>query len=190
MTDFRTQQTERGNEALHSFASFLESVFGNFHISVHEHGYGVGLNGCPDIVFREYGIEVKRMEFLTKQRYSPTEDYHVSLNWLKVNGFEWRLQKKFCRENKKCHVLVVVFTWGKADPIFVGFTEAQIDQIYAECKHRPSFEREETSTEYRKAFWFGASTFELLKRGKVLNNSDALSQFFDAIPEDDAEIRV
>jgi hypothetical protein len=186
---FRTKQTERGNEALHFFASYLESVFGNFNISVHEHEYSTGQNGCPDIVFREYGIEVKRMEFLTKSRFNKSEDYHACQNWLKVNSFEWRDQKKWCRQNKKKHVLVVVFTWGRTS-LFVGFTEKQIDHMREECKNRPSYEREEASKDYREAFWFGKNSFELLRVGTVLNNEVALCQFFDAIPENSAEIRV
>jgi hypothetical protein len=187
--NFRVKQTERGNEALHMFADYLESVFGNLNISVHEHGYSTGEYGSPDIVFREYGIEVKRIEFLAKKQYGKMEDYHAFQNALKMNGFEWKEQKTFCRKNKKKHVLVVVFTWGR-DSLFVGFTEKQIDTIREKCKTRPSYQNEESSTDYHKAFWFGTNSFTLLKTGTVLNNEIALCQFFDAIPENSAEIRV
>jgi len=61
---YRVKQTERGKDAVHSLASFLENIFGNFNLSVHESGYSRGEYGSPDIVFKEFGIEVKRIEFL------------------------------------------------------------------------------------------------------------------------------
>jgi hypothetical protein len=185
-TNFRKKQTERGNEAVHLFGKFLEGLFGELNISIHEQGYSVGAFGCPDIVFREYGIEVKRVELLTKRHYRKTEDYNACQNCLKVNSFEWDLQKTWCRKNKKTHVLVVVFTWGRADPIYLGFTEQQINVFREDCKNRPSYKRENESTDYHNAFWFGKSSFELLRVGTVLNNEVALCKFFDAIPENSA----
>jgi hypothetical protein len=184
--NLRRKQTERGNEAVHLFGNFLENVFGELNISIHEQAYSVGMNGCPDIVFREFGIEVKRVEFLAKHRYRKTEDYHSCQNQLKINSFEWDLQKDWCTKNKKKHVLVVVFAWGKTDPIFVGFLEEQIDGFREACKGRPSYKREKESTDYHNAFWFGKSSFELLRVGTVLNNMDNLCRFFDSIPENSA----
>jgi hypothetical protein len=183
---YRTKQAERGKEAVHSLASFLENTFGNLHISIHEAGYSSGEYGSPDIVFREFGIEVKRIEFLAKERYKG-EEYPARLNTLKINSFEWRLQKEWCKLNKKQHVFIVVLTWGDQTPIYVGFTEEQIDGFRERCKHRRSAQRE-SSEEYRKAFCFGVNSLDVLKEGMVLNNPDFLCRFFDAIPENEAQI--
>lgn len=125
---YRSHQTERGNEALNLFANFLENKGGSLSVSIREPNYSAGTWGQPDIIHKEEGIEVKRVEFLCKHKFRDTKTVYAHLGHMSLLHESWNRLKKWCLENKKKPALVIVLTWGRQPPIFVKFSELEVDQ--------------------------------------------------------------
>lgn len=131
---YRTHQTERGNEALNLFAEFLEKKGGPLSVSIREPNYSAGSWGRPDIVYRECGIEVKRVEFLCKHRFEEKQRFYAHLGHMTLLHDSWNRLKEWCKENSKVPALVIVLTWGRKPPIFIMFSQQQVDQWQQEHK--------------------------------------------------------
>jgi hypothetical protein len=86
-------------------------------LSIFESNYSTGVNSNPDLIFREFGIEVKNIEFLDKNN---------KLGTLKVNSNSWNSLKKWCNKNNKKVLLIVRLTKNK-DSLFLVLKSETID---------------------------------------------------------------
>lgn len=119
------------------FVDFLENHFGTLKgLSTNEKDYSTGSWSRPDVVFRQFGIEVKRVEFLTRHRIGDRDFYYAHLNNVSLLHESWDDMKTWCQKHKKKPALIVVLTCGRQDPIFVGFNQAQVDALQKEQRHK------------------------------------------------------
>jgi hypothetical protein len=145
------------------------------------------------MIFMQYAIEAKRLEMVTAVNQPKRGDYRTALNWLKVNSDSWEHLKEFCKIHKKIPILIIILTWGNQEPIFIGFTEQQIDHYQVICQNRESakpeqmpegagvyYPHQKTVKEFR-GWHFGASTFNLLKDGTILNQTENFHEFFSCL---------
>lgn len=179
----RQTQTERGIEAVKMLADFLEKKSNLFNVSIFESGYSVGVHHYPDLVFRQFGVEVKRIEFLVKTRLKKSEDSRASLNNLKIYTASWDGLKDHCSKSNLVPILVAVVTLGRQPPIFVGFSSAQVDEMRHKYERNFSLQGGNTIMKphnHRKSigYWFGINSFAILREGAILNNHDAFIRFF------------
>lgn len=149
---YRMKQTERGLEAIKMLKDFIEKNYGLLNISIHEPKYSSGKDGFPDLVFRKFGVEVKRIEILTKHRFNKRQNFYAHIGWLKIRHESWNNLKEWCFENGKTPLLVTVLTCGKLSPIFVRFTKEQIDKLQQEQQHKK---------------WFGLNIIDILLEGEI-----------------------
>lgn len=146
------KQVERGNEAVEMLRAFLESKGGLLTVSIHESKYSSGSSGYPDLIFNEYGIEVKRVELLTKNRFKNGEEFYKHIGYFKIKHESWNSLKEWCKKNGKIPIAVAVLTSGSLRPIFIKFTQKQIDLLQIEQK---------------KKKWFGLNIIEALINGEI-----------------------
>jgi len=125
----RARQTERGLEAVKMLADFLEGKDGVLTVSIHESKYSSGVNGCPDLVYDSFAIEVKRVEFLTRHKFDKGEHYWTQLGQMSLLHESWERLKQWSKNNGKTPLIVLVLTVGKQDPLFVKLTQTQIDDL-------------------------------------------------------------
>jgi len=189
---YRQKQAKRGQQAVEMLAAFLEQQHGILTVSINESGYSTGQQYIPDMIFMNYAIEVKRIEFLTTTKSKSKDDmYTVHINDLKVNSESWLGMQKFCKLHKKIPVLVAVLTWGRQPPLFIGFTKQQIDAYQLDCKDRPAAQPEYTpegepyyphhkSTSY-VGYFFGTNSWRLLQEGINLNQPNNFHTFFSCL---------
>lgn len=173
----RQTQTARGIEAVQMLADFLEKHAGVLNVSVFEKGYSVGVHHCPDLVFRQYGVEVKRIELLCRTRIKGSESSRLALNNLKIYTASWAGIKCHCVDLKLIPVLIAVVTFGKQPPIFVGFTADQIDEMERIYQHRHSPHGGGVARE-SLGYWFGVNSFAVLREGTILNIPENFNRFF------------
>ena len=150
---YRAEQTERGNEALQFLADFLETKGGLFSVSMKETKYSMGVWGSPDLVFRDEGIEVKRVEFMARSRFNKGEEFRLHIGHVGLKHQFWNDLKKWCEGNKKIPALVIVLTWGKHPPIFVKFSKDQVDEM----------QRQQIKNQ-----WIHLSSWDALLQGEIL----------------------
>lgn len=87
---YRVKQTERRNETLKMFAGFLEINGGSLIVSIHESHYSSGTQRQPDIVYKEFGIEVKRVEFLSRARFNKGDNFRLNIGTMSLNRDSWK----------------------------------------------------------------------------------------------------
>jgi len=152
---YRFKQTERGNEALEMLANFLESKNGKLTVSLHESHFSAGQQGQPDIVFKEYGIEVKRVKIFSMNIYTrkEKEECHLHLNNMCLAHESWNYLKEWCKEHKKIPMLIVVLTWGKQQPLFIKFSQKQIDKLQEQQRHKK---------------WIQLNAWKIIVQGEIL----------------------
>lgn len=149
---YRMKQTERGLEAVEMLRAFLETKGGVLTVSVHETHYSSGYAGYPDLIFNEFGIEVKRVEILTKKRFNNGEKFYKNLGSLKIQHEAWNSLKEWCSDNGKKLIVVAVLTCGSLRPLFVKFTREQIDKFQQEQKRKK---------------WIRFNFIEVLREGEI-----------------------
>lgn len=118
---YRSKQTERGNEALKLLS-----------VSLHESHFSTGRDGAPDLVYQGEGIEVKRVEFMSRARFNEGEEFRVHIGTMYLEHTSWNWLKEWCNQNNKIPSLIIVLTWGRQHPIFVKFSQEQIDKMQQE----------------------------------------------------------
>lgn len=150
---YRGYQTERGIEALEMLANYLESKNGKLTVSIHETHYSSGCHGQPDIIYKEYGIEVKRVEIFSKTMFKEDEKYYIHLNNMGLSHQSWNYLKEWCKENSKIPMLVVVMTWGRQKPLFIKFSKEQIDELQKQQRHKN---------------WIQLNAWQILSEGEIL----------------------
>lgn len=118
------------------FAKYLEEKYGHLTVSINESKYSSGSHGYPDIVFKEEGIEVKRVEFLGKHRFKDQEIFYGHLGYMSLLHQSWNWLKQWCSENKKEPSVVIVLTWANQSPLFIKFSKEQINELQREQIHK------------------------------------------------------
>jgi len=190
MSHFK-QNPLRGQQGVAMLTKFLEQQHCILSVSKSESNYSAGTQYTPDMIFMQYAIEAKRLEMVTSVNQPKRGDFRTALNWLKVNSDSWVHLKEFCVKNKKIPILIVILTWGKQEPIFIAFTEQQIDHYQIACQNREAakpeplpegkegfyYPHQQTEKEFR-GWHFGANTFDLLKDGTILNQPESFHKFF------------
>jgi hypothetical protein len=195
----RREQYERGYEGVQMLAKFLESHTGVLTVSVNEAQYSQGNMFFPDLVFLNYGAEVKRAELLTSNRFSKGQQFRGSLGSIHINNCGWHNLKAYCRKTSKELVLITVLTFGKQDPLFIGIEPEQVDVYISEFEKRnPDAKPVEYQGKlvYKEHLRKGGAfvghheqgsrvpvnVFRLLRDGKVLNHNDNFKSFFRRLP--------
>jgi len=165
---YRVFQTRRGKEALKMFVDFLETHFGPLQgLSVNEANYSTGSWSRPDVVFRQFGIEVKRVELMAKARIPDKDFYYAHLNNLSINHKSWDRMKTWCRQNQKKPVLVVVLTCGFQEPMFIRFNQFQVNAL---------------QQAQRSKKWFQLNAWGVLREGIILTPWNIHRDFEDVDP--------
>lgn len=154
----RRKQTQRGNEAIDMLVKFLEANYGQLTVSAHESKYSSGIHGQPDVVFQQYGIEVKRVEFFVKHRIPQTDECYTHLNNLSIDPASWRRLKTWCQNNRKIPIVIAVVTHGRQEPIFILFRREQIDLLATQ----------------RTSKWIQINSWKLFHQGALMNNGTML----------------
>lgn len=139
------------------FAEYLEKHKGPLTVSINEHNYSTGRDGNPDMIFGSYAIEVKRVEFLCKHRFQDGEMYHAFVGHMSLLHESWNWLKEWTVKNKKTLILVVVLTLGYQPPIFIKFSQDQIDALQQQQKHKA---------------WIQLNVWDILKQGKMLHDDN------------------
>ena len=126
----RALYVELGKQAVKALAKFLESKNGELVVSIHESQYSAGSFGQPDLVFKEYGIEVKRIQFVCKHKpYGRQKKPHINLGSFKLEHRSWTDLKAWCAQHGKTPLLVVALHYQRRKPIFVKLTQSQVDEL-------------------------------------------------------------
>jgi len=126
------KQTERGNEALNMVAEYFEKENGLLTVSMRESCFSSGSFGQPDFVFKGSGIEVKRVEFMSRSHFKEGEEFRVNMGHMSLRHQAWDSLKEWCKNNGKTPALIIVLTWGRKAPIFLKFSQEQIDKMQRE----------------------------------------------------------
>lgn len=152
-----------GIDAVKEVAALFETQLGVLTgLSIFESKYSTGNNGTPDLVFRQYGIEIKNIERYTRSRGKGS---------LKVNSASWRDLKKWCCEHHKRTCLIVRLTDGLSRPVFVLLKAEQIDGYEREFNCRNKQPLVKKCRNYRGRF-FSVSFERVLHDGVVLHKGN------------------
>lgn len=147
----RALQVQRGLEAVSALAKFLESKNGNLTVSIHESKYSSGAFGKPDLVFKGYGIEVKRLQMFCKHNFY--EKQYAHLGHFSLLHQSWEDFKCWCVLNLKTPLLVVALYYGQQKPIFVRLSKSQVDKLQSQQRHKK---------------WISLNGWECLRQGEIL----------------------
>jgi hypothetical protein len=118
----RALQPKIGKDAIIELSKLIESKNGLLNgLSIFESNFSTGLNSKPDLVYREYGIEVKNIQFLDKNN---------KLGTLKINSYSWFSLKDWCKKNNRKVLLIVRLTKNK-DSLFL-IVKPEVIDLYKE----------------------------------------------------------
>jgi len=133
----RAMQVQRGVEAVKALAKFLESKNGNLTVSIHEVNYSSGAFGKPDLIFKEYGIEVKRVQLCCFHKpYGRQKKPHINLGSFKLEHTSWADLKAWCAQQGKIPLLIIAIYYARRQPIFVKLSQSQVDELQKPQLHK------------------------------------------------------
>ena len=150
---YRMKQTERGNEALKMLARYFEKKEGLLTVSMKESCFSSGSYGQPDLIFGKDGVEVKRVEFMSRSHFKNGEEFRIKMGHMSLKHESWNYLKEWCKKTKKEPCLIIVLTWGRNQPIFVKFTKEQVNNM----QRRQSNKK-----------WIQISSWDALLKGEIL----------------------
>jgi len=117
-------------QAVKALAKFLESKNGGLTVSIHESQYSSGAFGQPDLVFKEYAIEVKRVQVICKHKCdSKSQKMHSFLGHFSLEHQSWTDLKAWCVKHNKTPLLVVALYYARRAPVFVVLNQCQVDEL-------------------------------------------------------------
>jgi hypothetical protein len=194
-------QYELGYEGVQLLAKFLESRTGILTVSVNESQYSAGNMFFPDCVFLNYGLEVKRSQFLTRSNFKRGQQFRAALSAIHINNCGWHYLKEYCSNNGKLLRLVTVLTWANQEPIFIGLSEPQVDKYISDFEERNPQSRPqefEGKLVYKvyirkqgpfaghktEGSFVSVNMFELLRVGTILNHPENFRRFFKDLPSE------